>query len=86
MTFASRQKIRADELRVGMFVDEFCGAWMNHPFWRAKFVIEDEAQLAKIRASGVAEVWIDPARSRVAAAPGGCRRRSWRARGRTCRC
>ncbi|MGC3986911.1 MAG: DUF3391 domain-containing protein [Pseudorhodoferax sp.] len=42
-----------------MYVHEFCGSWMDHPFWRAKFLVGTEAQLAKVRGSGVQELWID---------------------------
>ena len=32
---------------------------MDHPFWRAKFLVATEAQLQKVRASGIPELWID---------------------------
>jgi len=42
-----------------MYIDEFCGSWMDHPFWRARFLVKSEAELAQVRNSGVREVWID---------------------------
>jgi len=42
-----------------MFVEEFCGSWMDHPFWRSNFVVKDHEQLQRIRESGIGEVWID---------------------------
>jgi len=56
------KRISSSELRVGMFVEEFCGSWMDHPFWRARFAISEPADLEKILSSGVSEVWIDAAK------------------------
>jgi len=53
------KRISTKNLRIGMYVDEFCGSWMEHPFWRAHFQVMDEVQLARIRGSGVTELWID---------------------------
>ena len=35
------KKIRVDQLTLGMHLKEFCGSWMEHPFWRTGFVIVD---------------------------------------------
>ena len=53
------KKISVDQLRVGMYLHEFCGSWMEHPFWRSSFVISDARELETIRASSIKEVWID---------------------------
>lgn len=53
------KRISTDQLTVGMYVHEFCGSWMDHPFWRAKFALSDEADLRRIHASSIREVWID---------------------------
>jgi putative nucleotidyltransferase with HDIG domain len=53
------KRISTTDLRVGMFVDEFCGSWMDHPFWRARFVVKSETELGQIRNSGIREIWID---------------------------
>ena len=53
------KRVPTSDLRIGMYIDEFCGSWMDHPFWRARFVVKTEQELAKIRASDVSEVWID---------------------------
>ena len=42
-----------------MFVEEFCGSWMDHPFWRSCFVVRDHEQLTQIRESGIRELWIN---------------------------
>jgi len=63
------KRISTSDLRIGMFVEEFCGSWMDHPFWRARFLIMDTAQLERIRDSGVTEVWIDSSKGLDVDAP-----------------
>lgn len=53
------KKITVDQLILGMHLKEFCGSWMEHPFWRSGFVITDPKDLVTIRASAIREVWID---------------------------
>lgn len=53
------KKIQACQLEVGMFVHEFGGAWLDHPFWKARFKVQHQTHLQKIRESGVAELSID---------------------------
>jgi len=53
------KRISADKLIPGMFLHEFCGSWMDHPFWKAKFVLSDKADMKRIADSGIKEVWID---------------------------
>jgi len=55
------KKISVNQLRVGMHLLRLEGSWISHPFWRARFVVEDPQVLAKVRASGVTECWIDTA-------------------------
>jgi putative nucleotidyltransferase with HDIG domain len=52
------------ELRPGMHVQRLLGPWMQHPFWRTSFVL-DEARLAQLQDSGVQQVVVDLARSRL---------------------
>lgn len=56
------KRISVDHLRLGMHLHELCGSWMDHPFWRSKFVLRDPADLARIRDSGITEVWINTAK------------------------
>jgi HD-GYP domain-containing protein (c-di-GMP phosphodiesterase class II) len=56
------KKIRTDSLLVGMYVNELCGSWMEHPFWRTRFVITEREDIRRIRESGIHEVWIDSAK------------------------
>ncbi|MBK8524108.1 MAG: DUF3391 domain-containing protein [Betaproteobacteria bacterium] len=53
------KKISVDHLTLGMHLHEFCGSWMEHPFWRTKFVLKDQKDLDAVRASSIREVWID---------------------------
>ncbi|MFC5303178.1 HD-GYP domain-containing protein [Azospira restricta] len=53
------KKISVDQLAVGMHLHEFCGSWMEHPFWRTRFVIKDAADIVAIRESSIRDVWID---------------------------
>ena len=53
------KKIPTQSLRVGMYVDKFCGSWLQHPFWSKKLLIEDVRTLNTILQSSIAEVIID---------------------------
>lgn len=53
------KRISVDQLSLGMHLQAFCGAWLEHPFWRTKFVLSDPNDLTLIRESTITEVWID---------------------------
>ena len=53
------KKIPTAALRKGMFVDQFCGSWLDHPFWTRKVLIEDDKTLDTILKSPITEVVID---------------------------
>lgn len=53
------KKIQVQQLTIGMHLKEFCGSWMEHPFWRTGFVITDPKDIQAILASSIKEVWID---------------------------
>lgn len=53
------KKISVDQLTIGMHLKEFCGSWMEHPFWRTGFVITDPKDINSILSSSIKEVWID---------------------------
>jgi putative nucleotidyltransferase with HDIG domain len=56
------KRIHVKHLRPGMFVHEFCGSWMDHPFWRTQFLLDDPRDLARILDTSIHEVWIDVSR------------------------
>lgn len=53
------KKISVSQLKTGMFLKEFCGSWMEHPFWRNSFVITDPEDIRRVLKSSIKEVWID---------------------------
>jgi putative nucleotidyltransferase with HDIG domain len=55
-------RIHVKQLRLGMFVHELCGSWMDHPFWRGAFLLDDPQDMKTLLATGIKEVWIDDAK------------------------
>ncbi len=53
------KRIHVDHLQLGMHLKEFCGSWMDHPFWRTGFVLKDPKDIELILASSIKEVMID---------------------------
>jgi HD-GYP domain-containing protein (c-di-GMP phosphodiesterase class II) len=53
------KKIGVEHLRTGMHIHELCGSWMEHPFWRTKFLVTDPNDIRLVIESGIKEVWID---------------------------
>ncbi|MEX2334523.1 MAG: HD-GYP domain-containing protein [Pseudohongiella sp.] len=62
------KKIPVKDLQLGMYLYELHGSWLSHPFWKTSFLLEDPADLAKIKASGVVSVSIDLSQSKVMSA------------------
>ncbi len=62
------KRIHVKHLTLGMYLHEFCGSWMEHPFWRTKFVLTDPNDLKLIHATAIREVWIDISRGKDVAA------------------
>ncbi|MEB0134678.1 HD-GYP domain-containing protein [Actimicrobium sp. CCC2.4] len=53
------KKIPVGELRPGMYIHELCVSWLDSPFWKKSFLLEDDVMLAKVHKSSIEEVWID---------------------------
>lgn len=53
------KKISTDNLKVGMYVQQFCGAWNDTPFWRTSLLINSSKLLQQVQTSNVKEIWID---------------------------
>lgn len=53
------KRIAVADVRIGMYIHEFCGAWMEHPFWKSKFLLKSEKDLQRIKGSSIGELWID---------------------------
>lgn len=56
------KKIATDQVVLGMYIQSFEGSWLHHPFWKSRFVLTEDEDLAALRASGVPGVWIDPSK------------------------
>ncbi len=53
------KKIDVKYLREGMYVQELCSSWMDTPFWKKSFMLDDLTILEKIKKTQIQEVWID---------------------------
>ncbi|MET0008813.1 MAG: HD-GYP domain-containing protein [Candidatus Thiodiazotropha sp. 6PLUC9] len=53
------KQIDVGELRVGMYVDKLDTSWMNHPFLRNQFKINEISDVGKIKKSGAKVVYIN---------------------------
>ncbi|HEX9172964.1 MAG TPA: HD-GYP domain-containing protein, partial [Telluria sp.] len=42
-----------------MYIHELCGSWLDTPFWKTSFLLDDPLSLAKVRHSKIAQAWID---------------------------
>ena len=51
--------IDVEQLRLGMFVCELGGSWMEHPFWRSKLLLETKVDLLRITQAGIKRIRID---------------------------
>lgn len=56
------KKIKTEDLVLGMYFCGFEAAWLDHPFWKNKFLLKNESELKQAHASGIAYCWIDTAR------------------------
>lgn len=61
--------IPTEHVRMGMFIRELKGAWIDHPFWKTSFKLVDPSDLTKLRASVVKEVVIDTSKGLDVATP-----------------
>ena len=53
------KKIKVNDVRLGMYIQEVCGSWMDHPFWKNSFKLTDDNDLNTLKNCGVDEIWID---------------------------
>ncbi len=56
-----KHSIRIEQVRLGMHIVAFEGSWFRHPFWRARFLLKDAADLEAIRGCGLDTLIIDDA-------------------------
>ncbi|MBK6298515.1 MAG: HD-GYP domain-containing protein [Sphingomonadales bacterium] len=55
-------RVAKQDVRLGMYVHAIEGSWMDHPFWRSRFLLSDQAQLDQVFASNVDYLVIDATR------------------------
>ena len=58
------KKISVSDLQLGMFIHALEGSWLEHPFWRSKFVLTNIEDINNIRGSGIKECWINVRKGR----------------------
>lgn len=53
------KKINVNDIKLGMYLQEICGSWMEHPFWKKSFKLTDPKDVKTLVECGIHEVWID---------------------------
>lgn len=53
------KKIKASDVRLGMYIQKIGGNWMEHPFWKKSFKLEQQKDLDSLTGSNTDEIWID---------------------------
>lgn len=53
------RRVTTTKLRIGMFLHAVEASWLKNPFWRSRFAITEESQIAALREAGVEMVVID---------------------------
>jgi putative nucleotidyltransferase with HDIG domain len=56
------KKVAVSKLRMGMYIHELCGSWIQHSFWRSRFLIQKDSDLRRLHESSLQWVWIDTKR------------------------
>lgn len=56
------KKVSVSEVRLGMYIQELRGNWLQHPFWKKSFKLVDPADLDKLVHCEINEIWIDTAK------------------------
>ena len=51
--------IPVEQLKLGMYIHALSGAWVDHPFWKSQFMLQDASDLRKLQASAIQAVVID---------------------------
>ena len=53
------KRVETFELNLGMFIHKLEGSWFKHPFWKSKFLLEEQWMLEVLQGSAVETVIID---------------------------
>ncbi len=63
------RKVPLGDVRLGMFVHAMEGSWLQHPFWKKRFLLDSENDLQRLRDSDIPGVIIDDERGAVPETP-----------------
>ncbi len=66
---ANLKKIPVNQLRLGMHLHALDGNWLDHPFWKTRFVLKDGHDIRRVLDSPVKACWINTARGVDVLAP-----------------
>jgi HD-GYP domain-containing protein (c-di-GMP phosphodiesterase class II) len=58
------KRIDPCDVTMGMYIHKLEGSWLNHPFWRARFLLTDAVKLGKLRRAAIPGLIIDTAKGR----------------------
>ena len=53
------KKVQASDVRLGMYIHAIRGNWLEHPFWKKSFKLEQQKDLDKLISCDLDEIWID---------------------------
>ncbi|MGB3472755.1 MAG: DUF3391 domain-containing protein [Erythrobacter sp.] len=53
------KEIPPSDLQIGMFIHKMKGSWFDHPFWKSKFLIDDQEKLKVLKSSALTSLIID---------------------------
>jgi putative nucleotidyltransferase with HDIG domain len=53
------KRIHIEQLRLGMYIQELGGSWMENPFWRTSFLLDNPKDLHTVRSTKIKDLWID---------------------------
>ena len=56
------KKVKATDLRLGMYIHDLNVPWLEHGFARSRFLLQEESQIEKILQANISEVLIDTVR------------------------
>lgn len=53
------KKVQASDVRLGMYIHAIRGNWLEHPFWKKSFKLEQQEDLDTLVSCDLDEIWID---------------------------
>ncbi len=54
-----QKQITIEQVRMGMFIQELNGSWIDHPFWKKAFLLNAPEDLQKLKSSPIKSLVID---------------------------